>query len=128
MPPDPPDAHRAHGHEDHPGDPPGSEEAVASEPFETRRAREFRQAVLRKSVRRSRARRERPTTVWTYLSFFGLVGWTVAVPTLLGLALGLYLDSVLDTDQSLAVTFLVVGVTVGCAMAWYWIRRESEER
>lgn len=104
-----------------------ADEAEA-DPFEVRRAREFRRAVLRKSVRHSRARRERRTTVWSYLGVFGLVGWTVAVPALLGLALGLYLDGVWETTHSFTITFLVVGVTVGCAMAWYWIRHESQDR
>ena len=56
---------------------------------------------------------------------FGLVGWTVAVPTLLGLALGVFIDNRVESSVSFTITFLIVGVAVGVSMAWYWIRQES---
>jgi ATP synthase protein I len=79
---------------------------------------EFERIVVGKSVRRDTARRRHDESIWSYLGTFGLVGWTVALPTLLGLALGLFLDR----------TFLVLGVTVGCGLAWYWVRKESRHR
>jgi ATP synthase protein I len=60
------------------------------------------------------------------MGMFGLVGWTVAVPTLLGLAFGAFLDGRIDSSVSFTITFLVVGAAIGASMAWYWIRRESE--
>ena len=56
---------------------------------------------------------------------FGLVGWTVAVPTLLGLAFGVFVDNRVESSVSFAITFLIVGVAVGATMAWYWVRQES---
>jgi ATP synthase protein I len=88
------------------------------------RARALRRTVLRKSMRRDRARRRRQQSTWSFLGTFGLVGWTVAVPTLLGLAIGVFLDDVTDTERSFTLTFLVAGVAVGCAMAWYWVDKE----
>jgi len=90
------------------------------------RADELRRIVLHKSVRRARARRRGRDNVWSYMGMFGLVGWTVAVPTLLGVALGVFLDNRVDSSISFTITFLVVGGAVGAWMAWYWIRRESE--
>lgn len=92
---------------------------------EWHRAERLRRTMLRKSLRRERARRRRDDSVWAWLGTFGLVGWTVAVPTLLGLVLGLYLDDRLDVEFSFTITFIVVGAAVGTTMAWYWIRRES---
>ena len=40
----------------------------------------------------SRRRRQRRAGVWFGLGMMGLIGWSVAVPTLLGAALGLWLD------------------------------------
>ncbi len=91
---------------------------------------EFQRVVVGKSSRRDRARRRHDESIWSYLGTFGLVGWTVALPTLLGLALGLFLDQRFSdsTGRSYTITFLVLGVTVGCGLAWYWVRKESRHR
>lgn len=86
----------------------------------------LRRIVLRKSIQRERARRTGSATIWSWMGTFGLVGWTVAVPTLLGVALGVFLDGRTGGSISFTITFLVVGAAVGVTMAWYWIRRESE--
>ena len=91
-----------------------------------RRAEDLRRVVLHKSLRRERARRRRDDSVWVWMGNFGLVGWTVAVPTLLGLALGRFIDDRVETSRSFTITFLVVGAAVGVSMAWYWVRRESQ--
>lgn len=91
---------------------------------------EFQRIVVGKSRRRDRAKRRHDESIWSYLGTFGLVGWTVAVPTLLGLAFGLFLDRRLSdpAGRSYTITFLVLGVAVGCGLAWYWVRRESRSR
>jgi ATP synthase protein I len=59
---------------------------------------------------------------------FGMVGWSVAVPTLLGIALGVWLDRRFDGRISWTLTMLFLGVALGCWTAWYWIERESRRR
>ena len=83
--------------------------------------------------RKMAARREGDRGVWFGLGMFGLVGWSVAVPTLAGIGIGIFLDGRFDAPGrvSWTLTGLVVGVLLGCANAWHWIRRESgreEER
>jgi ATP synthase protein I len=56
---------------------------------------------------------------------FGLVGWSVAIPTLLGIALGVWLDREFPAEHSWTLTFLFIGVLLGCLNAWYWVRQES---
>ena len=46
-----------------------------------------------KAERKLRARRDSAPGVWSGLGMMGLIGWSVVVPTLLGAALGLWLDS-----------------------------------
>ena len=99
---------------------------AAEEPPESTRGEALRGIALRKSQRRERARRRGTDNVWSWMGMFGLVGWTVAVPTLLGLALGVVVDNRVESSVSLTITFLVVGVAIGAATAWYWIRQESQ--
>jgi ATP synthase protein I len=75
--------------------------------------------------RKLRARRESRRTAWFGLGMFGLVGWSVAIPTLAGVALGLWLDARYPGRPSWTLTFLLIGVALGCLNAWYWIRQES---
>lgn len=86
---------------------------------------EFGRELSEKASRKARARREGDRTVWFGLGMFGLVGWSVAVPTVLGIAAGVWLDRRLPGAVSWTLTGLVVGVAVGCLNAWYWVRRES---
>ena len=81
--------------------------------------------VGRKAERRLKARRQQDRGLWFGLGMFGLVGWSVAVPTLLGIMIGLWLDSRSESQVSWTLTFLIFGVILGCLNAWYWVRRES---
>lgn len=91
----------------------------------SRREERFARSVGKKEKRKLRARRERDRGVWFGLGMFGLVGWSVAVPTLLFLALGIWIDRRTTSAYSWTLMLLVVGIAVGCLNAWYWIRTES---
>ncbi|GEM_PF-292662 len=105
-----------------------SGEPVGDEPTRPAGATELEEIVRRKTDRRQRARQGGGVSIWSYLGTFGLVGWTVAVPTLLGLMIGVYVENRWAEGSNRAViTGLVLGAAVGSAMAWYWVRRESEE-
>ena len=82
--------------------------------------------VGRKEARKLRARREKERTAWFWVGLFGLVGWSVSVPTLLGVALGMWIDKVWPGLVSWTLTLLLAGVALGCLNAWYWVTRESE--
>ena len=53
----------------------------------------------------------------------GIVGWAVAIPTLIGIALGLWIDRTWPSQYSWALMFLIAGVIVGCINAAYWVKR-----
>lgn len=82
-------------------------------------------AIGRSAERKLKARRTRNRSVWFGLGMFGLVGWAVAVPTLIGIAAGLWLDATLDSAMSWTLALLFAGVALGCLNAWYWVSRES---
>lgn len=84
--------------------------------------------VGRRVRRKRRAQDEGSPTAWFGLGMFGLVGWSVAIPTIAGIALGVWLDGRFPGRVSWTLTFLIIGVGVGCMNAWYWIRQESDGR
>ena len=86
----------------------------------------FADEVGASEQRKVRARAEGDRTVWFGLGMFGLVGWSVAVPTLLGLALGIWIDSTVESERSWTLMMLAVGIGLGCFNAWYWISKESQ--
>jgi ATP synthase protein I len=86
------------------------------------------QRIDRDVDRKLRARAEGRRAVWFGLGMFGLVGWSVTVPSMLGLALGLWLDARFPGRVSWTLTFLFVGVGLGSLNAWYWVKQESQRR
>ena len=85
----------------------------------------FIEKVAGKEARKQKARQERDRGTWFGLGMFGLVGWSVAIPTLIGIAVGVWIDRTYPSPYSWTLMFLVIGVLLGCLNAWYWIKRES---
>ena len=85
------------------------------------------EAIGRKAERKLEAQGARHRGVWFGLGMFGLVGWSIAVPTLLGTALGVWLDGHYPQRFSWTLTLLITGLTAGCFNAWFWVDRESKE-
>ncbi len=88
---------------------------------------EFIRQVGAKETRKLRAQRKATRVVWSGLGMMGLVGWSVSVPTLLGAALGVWLDKRYPAAQSWMVTFLIVGLAIGCLNAWHWVAKEQRD-
>ncbi|MBY0410143.1 MAG: AtpZ/AtpI family protein [Burkholderiaceae bacterium] len=78
-----------------------------------------------KAARKLKARRVGTTGVWFGLGMMGLIGWSVAVPTLLGAALGLWLDQRYPGGRSWALALLMAGLALGCINAWHWVDKED---
>jgi ATP synthase protein I len=55
-----------------------------------------------------------------------MVGWSVMLPTLLGIALGLWIDLRFPSPYSWSLMLLFVGIVAGCLNAWYWIQKEQK--
>lgn len=86
---------------------------------------DFTERAVRKAERKLEARRHASHGVWFGLGMMGLVGWSVAVPTLLGAALGLWLDARHPGTHSWTLALLVAGLAIGCANAWHWVAKED---
>jgi ATP synthase protein I len=81
--------------------------------------------VGEKARRKLRAQRNKSRTVWLGLGMMGLIGWSVAIPTLIGAALGLWLDGHYPLSFSWTLTMLIVGLFIGCLNAWHWVEKEN---
>lgn len=86
---------------------------------------EFSRQVGAKERRRLAALREPPRSAWAGLGMAGMIGWSVVVPMLLGVALGLWLDGRHPARHSWTLTLLAIGLFLGCANAWRWVTREK---
>lgn len=80
-----------------------------------------------KAARKLRARRNPTQGIWSGLGMMGLIGWSVAVPTLLGAAVGLWLDKFHFGGRSWTLALLVAGLALGCLNAWRWVAKEDKE-
>ena len=79
-----------------------------------------------KAERKLKARRNSTQGTWFGLGMMGLIGWSVAIPTLLGAALGLWLDRRYPGGHSWTLALLVAGLVIGCVNAWHWVAKEDK--
>jgi ATP synthase protein I len=74
-----------------------------------------------------KTRRRRAAGLWLGFGTFGVIGWSVAGPTLLGALLGTWLDKRHSGVRSWTLSLLIAGLCLGCANAWYWLARQSQD-
>jgi ATP synthase protein I len=78
-----------------------------------------------KATRKLKARDNSHQSVWFGLGMMGLIGWSVAIPTLIGASIGLYIDSHYPGERSWTLALLVAGLAIGCFNAWHWVEKED---
>jgi ATP synthase protein I len=81
---------------------------------------EFRRRIRRKLTRHQKAQQDK-NELFFGLGVFGVVGWSVAIPTLIGIALGVWIDKTWPSPYSWTLMLLFLGVILGCLNAWFWI-------
>jgi ATP synthase protein I len=86
---------------------------------------QFHQQVSSKAQRKITGRKSQKS-IWFVLGMFGMVGWSITLPTLIGIALGVWIDNHIKTPYSWTLILLVIGLFLGCITAWYWIEKESK--
>ena len=75
------------------------------------------QEVGAKAARKLKARRNSAQGVWYGLGMMGLIGWSVVIPTLLGAALGIWLDQHYPGKHAWTLALMVAGLAIGSAAA-----------
>jgi len=87
----------------------------------------FDEEIEVKVKRILKAQQNDKKSIWFGLGMMGIVGWTIAVPTLAGVALGIWLDKKYPESLSWTLSCLILGLVLGCLIAWHWILKEHKE-
>ncbi len=88
---------------------------------------DFRRCVGSKEQRKIRAEEKGTVGAWTGFSAMGVVGWFVALPTVLGSLLGAWMDHRWPEQISWTLTMLGAGLFFGCLFAGIWMNREKNK-
>jgi ATP synthase protein I len=87
----------------------------------------FSRQVGAQAARKLKAQRSATRSIWFGLGMSGLVGWSVTVPTLIGAALGIWVDQHYPSTYSWALMLILVGLIIGCLNVWHWVDSEFKE-
>jgi ATP synthase protein I len=93
--------------------------------MDSRDPRKFPETIGAKEARKLKARRETHHSLWFGMGMFGVVGWSVAVPTVLGVIVGVWIDRSWPSRYSWTLMLLFMGVILGCLNAWFWVQQEG---
>ena len=87
---------------------------------------DFVRQVASKASRKLKMQRDTSQGVWFGLGMSGLIGWSVATPTVAGVLIGVWLDHSHPAPFSWTLALLVAGLMLGCANAWHWVAQQDE--
>lgn len=65
--------------------------------------------------------------IWFGFGMMGLIGWSIVIPTLLGITAGVWLDGHHPQTYSWTLTLLITGLVIGCLNAWHWVDKENQD-
>ncbi|MET4141701.1 AtpZ/AtpI family protein [Pedobacter sp. UYP1] len=85
----------------------------------------FYRLISEKENQKLKSLGEKKRTEWFGLGMFGMVGWSVTVPTFLGTIGGIWLDKNYPQSFSWTITCLILGLGAGCFIAWNWINKQD---
>lgn len=86
----------------------------------------FTRKINVKAERKLKAQRQAHKHVWFGLGMLGVVGWSIVVPGLLGLLIGLWLDNCCPGHYLWALNLFLVGMFLGCINACHWMMKEHK--
>lgn len=89
---------------------------------------DFHGRISRREDLKIRGIKEGKDAFWFGLGTFGVVGWSVVIPTLVGIAIGLWIDNNWPSRFSWTLMLLIGGVMIGCVNAWYWVKKMANMR
>jgi len=75
-------------------------------------------AVKTRRERRALWQHEGERSLGQNLAMIGALGWTIVLPTLLGILAGRWLDRRFESGIFWTLGLLAVGLTLGCMLAW----------
>ena len=83
-------------------------------------------AIRRRAERMQQTRNEPKYSPLNGLGVFGVIGWSVALPTVAGAFLGMWLNRVAPQSFSWPMALILGGAVVGAMVAWRWIDKTRD--
>ncbi len=93
----------------------------------SRTAENLLREVSVRQARMIRRQKEGLPHFWRSVAMVGAIGWSVAVPTLIGIAAGTWIDHQWPSRFSWTLMLMFAGLVLGCLEAWGRINREQEK-
>src|SRR5690625_1658559 len=84
-------------------------------------------AIQRRAARMQHSRNRPGYNPLRGISAFGVVGWSIAIPTVGGALLGRWLHRAAPQDFSWTIALILGGLVIGLLVAWEWLARESRQ-
>ena len=88
---------------------------------------DFLRKLGNKADRKLKAQQRGKPKVLLGLGFLGIVGWSSAVPVLMGLVLGWWLDQCCPGRYGWTLNLLMAGLFIGCINVIHWISKEYRD-
>jgi len=89
---------------------------------------EFLDTIKKKQQRKLQAQKHSKNWIFQIgFSVFGLIGWSVILPMVIGLAVGIWIDRKWPFPFSWTLTLAMGGLFLGCLSAWIWLVKERKE-
>lgn len=86
----------------------------------------FKKILERKEQDKLMAKERKKGYMWLGLGMLGLVGWSIIIPTFIGLSIGIYIDKIFISPFSWTLMCLFLGLIIGCINVWYWVSKERK--
>jgi ATP synthase protein I len=104
-----------------------SDEELTPRERRQKQAEAFTEDIRTKEARRLKGKTAKDHTIWFGLGMFGVVGWSIAIPTLIGVAAGLWIDKTFPSRFSWTLMLLIAGIALGCMNGWYWVKKARDQ-
>ncbi|WP_299788450.1 AtpZ/AtpI family protein [uncultured Marivita sp.] len=82
--------------------------------------------IARHAKRMKSAREDPGPSPLRGIGTFGMIGWSIAVPTVGGAFLGIWLDRVAPQGFSWTIALILGGVVLGVFIAAAWVQKEGD--
>ncbi|MEO1140277.1 MAG: AtpZ/AtpI family protein [Pseudomonadota bacterium] len=94
----------------------------------TRESDKSAEEIARHTKRMKSARDNPGPSPLRGIGTFGMIGWSIAVPTVGGAFLGLWLDRIVPQAFSWTIALILGGVVLGAFIAASWINKEGGDK
>ncbi len=88
----------------------------------------FKKNISDKEERMVRAKAKKGMGTFAWIGMLGIIGWSITIPLLIGIALGRWLEGLFPGKYSFTLMFMFAGLAAGCYSAWRWVEKSYKNR